>query len=117
MYAPGEGVYANIQFRDSNTSPDYEYSLKLKIYIKPELITLSKINEESLNSQVVNGSNFYCRTCISSKYEPIINNNNEISRYKNESYLKYKDIEETYFYIYKSLDGVKSKDYYYLINN
>jgi len=117
LYAPGEELYIDIKFQDKITNPEYEYSLKLKIYIKPEVITLSKINNELLNSQVVNGNNFYCRTCISSKYQPIINSSNEISRYKNDSYLKYKDIEETYFYIYKSLDGIKSKDNYYLINN
>ena len=117
LYVPGEELFTIITFRDKISQPDYEYSLKLKIYIKPELINLSKINNESLNSYVVNGNNFYCRSCISSKYEPIINSNNEISRYKNKSYLKYKEIEETYFYIYKSLDGEKSKDNYYLINN
>ena len=117
LYAPGEVVLGEIKFQDQASNPSYIYKFYLKIYMRPEMINTSKFQDNPLNSQVTEGIGFECRTAISSRYKAYINSDTELSRELNKSYLKLRDGEDQYFYLYKSKDGKFSRDNYYLVNN
>ena len=122
LYIPGEKCYIFMGFNKTNitgTLTDHrEYEFHFKINIKYEMLNMSRLIEApNLDHKVTVGSGLKARVGISSNYLKLINENTEISRFENTSYLKLKKGEDDYFYIYKSLDGRLSKDNYYLINN
>ena len=88
-------------------SDDITIKFIIDIYVQDELLKYDLPTDQI----------FKCKVCLGSKFNSIINTNNEISRVKtdNSSFYKFAYIEDEYNYIYRVLYGKKGNNRYYEI--